>query len=38
VLINLAKKYKGSLQLTIQPGLTAANGTTTTHSTSIMVP
>jgi hypothetical protein len=37
VLINLAKKVTGSLQLTILPGLKAANGMTSSQSTSIMV-
>jgi hypothetical protein len=38
VLINLAKKYKGSLQLEILPGLKSANGATTSQSTMIEVP
>jgi hypothetical protein len=38
VLINLAKKYKGSLQLEILPGLKSADGATTSQSTMIEVP
>ena len=37
VLINLAKKYKGSLQLTILPGFKSASGATTRQSTSIII-